>query len=284
MKDSYVLRDILSRTKFRSFAPLCLLDPSYFILTQCTNFTLFLLLLCELFSNVNAQLGRLSEKCTRFTELLRTTDTANNPEFNVLRKGLLKDIRVTEKDLAGLKQAIDVVNTNRARFPLITDNELNSRREFVVNSASQITGIKAKVDSESARDKMAQDEARARQSFEIDSSSNPGNAVQKDNSRFIKNQVAEQRYMLGEQDHALDGLGAAVDRLGEISKEVNTELKEQNLLLNQLDDDLDSAGNRMGLVQTKLAKLLKTKDGCTIWTIVILTLIFVALLAMVIYT
>ena len=221
----------------------------------------------------------------RFNELLRTTDTANNPEFNVLRKGFLKDIRVAEKDVSGLKQAIDVVNNNRAKFPLITDAELASRRDFVSRSVSSLHEIKAKVESESARDKMAQDEARAKTTFEVETS-NPafgGNGADRENTRFIKNQVAEQRYMMGEQDQALDGLGAAVDRLGEIGKEVNTELKEQNLMLNQLEDDLDSAGNRMGVVQAKLSKLLQTKDRCTIWSVVILTLIFCILLFLVFY-
>jgi hypothetical protein len=90
--------------------------------------------------------------------------------------------------------------------------------------------------------------------------------------------------MLGEQDQALEGLGTAVDRLHDLGKAVNVELKEQNLLLEGLDDDLDSAGNKMNDVMSGLSKLLKTKDGCTIWTIVILTLILILLIALVIWT
>jgi hypothetical protein len=90
--------------------------------------------------------------------------------------------------------------------------------------------------------------------------------------------------MLGEQDEALESLGDAVDRLGRIGQEVGEELKEQNIMLDGLDDDLDSAGNRMGVVQAQLSKLLKTKDGCVIWTIVILCLILALLIALVIWT
>ena len=90
--------------------------------------------------------------------------------------------------------------------------------------------------------------------------------------------------MMREQDSALDTLGSAVDRLDHLGREVNSELKEQNLMLNELDDELDAAGNKMNVVQAQLAKLLKTKDGCTIWTIVVLTLIFLVLLFLVVYT
>jgi hypothetical protein len=227
-------------------------------------------------------LGHLRDKASRFHEVLRTTDTANNPEFNVLRKALAKDVRVAEKDVSGLRQAIDVVSANRHKFPLITDAELEGRREFVFTSVAQINEVRTKMESESARDKMAQDEQRAK-AFDV---INPagGSPLQNENARFINNQVAEQKYMMGEQDQALDGLSSAVDRLGALGKEVNIELKEQNRMLDELEDDLDDAGNKMNIVTAKLAKLLKTKDGCTIWTVVILTLIFVILLGLVIYT
>ena len=90
--------------------------------------------------------------------------------------------------------------------------------------------------------------------------------------------------MLGEQDQALDSLGNAVDRLGRIGSEVNAELKEQNIMLDGLDDDLDAAGNRMNVVQAQLSKLLQTKDGCVIWTVVILCFILAVLVALVIWT
>jgi len=58
---------------------------------------------------------------------------------------------------------------------------------------------------------------------------------------------------------------------------IHEELVDQNRKLNKLDDDLDEAGNKMNFVMAKLSKLLKTKDGCQIWTIVILALVLVVL-------
>ena len=199
----------------------------------------------------------MKEKSEKFSDLLRNTDTSNNPEFTVLRKGILKDLKQTEKDISGLRQSIDFVTKNPTKFKdLITAAELAGRKEFVMTSAAATAEVRAKVDSESARDKMAQDELRAKaasyEMTDINSSSN-SSAISpsgsKENSRFINNQIAEQRYMIQEQDNALDTLGSAVDRLDHLGREVNHELKEQNLMLNDLEDELDSAGNKMNAVQ-----------------------------------
>jgi hypothetical protein len=48
-------------------------------------------------------------------------------------------------------------------------------------------------------------------------------------------------------------------------------------MLNNLENDIDDAGNKMNFVMAKLSKLLKTKDGCQLWTIIILALILIIL-------
>ena len=81
----------------------------------------------------------------------------------------------------------------------------------------------------------------------------------------------------------MDGLGRAVDRLGEISRNINQEVKEQNVLLDHLDREIDESAEKMNVVQDALGKLLKTKDGCQIWTIVILGVILILLVCLVIW-
>jgi hypothetical protein len=48
-------------------------------------------------------------------------------------------------------------------------------------------------------------------------------------------------------------------------------------MLDNLDSDLEQATSKMDVVMEALQKLLKTKDGCQIWTIVILTIILILL-------
>lgn len=182
----------------------------------------------------------------------------------------------------------------RDKFPHIRDSELESRRQFVLELQHVVDGVKAAADSEGVRRKLESDAARGRRdghdeaisalSSSSSSGGGGGSRESRENARFLREQRLETQSMIGHQDVAIDSLGVAVDRLGQMGKEVNLELKEQNLLLQGLDDDLDEAGNRMNAVMGSLAKLLKTKDGCMIWTIVLLFLILVLLIALVIWT
>ena len=71
--------------------------------------------------------------------------------------------------------------------------------------------------------------------------------------------------------------GQAVDTLGETGRAIRTELREQDVLLDHLNDEIGTAADKMNVVQATLSKLLNTKDGCQIWTIVILGLILILL-------
>ena len=61
------------------------------------------------------------------------------------------------------------------------------------------------------------------------------------------------------------------------------ELKEQKIMLDHLDTDMDQAGEKMNFVIEKLGKLLKTKNNCQLCTIIILTLILVILSKLIVF-
>jgi hypothetical protein len=131
--------------------------------------------------------------------------------------------------------------------------------------------VKAGIDSPAARKKIEDDE---RNTANLETSSNP---MARDNARFVANQQQQTARLIEQQDASLDSLGVAVDRLGKIGKDINEEVKEQNVLLDALGNEVDDAHNRMDVVTASLSKLLQTKDGCQIWTIVILTFILILL-------
>ena len=127
--------------------------------------------------------------------------------------------------------------------------------------------------------------------------------VKKENDQFITDQRVQTMQMIDQQDNQLESLGKSVDRLGNIhslllthslthslthrlgniGKDINQELKEQDKMLDELDKEMEDASSNMASVQEALGKLLNTKDGCQIWTIVVLALILIALVAMVIW-
>ena len=109
------------------------------------------------------------------------------------------------------------------------------------------------------------------------------NEIEKENTKFVKNQQQITKENIENQDIQLGQLDIAVDRLHVIAKVVEEETRVQNIMLDDLGRDLDDAGNKMGIVMGSLSKLLQTKDGCQIWTIVILAVILIILVALIIW-
>jgi t-SNARE complex subunit (syntaxin) len=68
-----------------------------------------------------------------------------------------------------------------------------------------------------------------------------------------------------------------VSRLHNLATDIGTEVKEQTIELDHLGHDIENANEKMNTVQAQLEKLLKTKDSCQIWTVVILAVILIIL-------
>jgi len=233
--------------------------------------------------NVNGQIEKIKVRHDKFQDLIKNTDTSVNTEFKDLRKNLVKDLRTADKDLKGLKGAVDMVDKNRAKFPHIKDSELSSRKKFVDDAQNTINDIKASIDSQAVRRKIEDDERKGKRDSYDDNVNSGNSALHNENTGFIKDKRQQQQELVKKQDENLGQLGTAVDRLGEIGRGINEELKEQNVLLDKLGNEVDDASSRMNTVQAALEKLLKTKDGCQIWTIVILTFILILLVALIIW-
>lgn len=131
------------------------------------------------------------------------------------------------------------------------------------------------MESPQVRKKLEDDENKVRRQQQDDSLLAMRQGIERGNDDFIGSQKQALKTNMAQQDVLLEDLDQSVVRLGKMGETINTELKEQSRLLDHLDDEMDDAGNKMGFVQAKLSKLLKTKDGCQIWAIVILTVILV---------
>ena len=135
--------------------------------------------------------------------------------------------------------------------------------------------MKAYVESPAVRRKMDEDENKAKRA---EAATAPVlSDIERGNEAFVQDTRIMVKQNIELQDEALAKLGVAVESLGDKSKVIHEELVSQNKMLSKLDEDLDDAGNKMNFVMAKLSKLLKTKDGCQLWTIVILALILIAL-------
>jgi hypothetical protein len=101
------------------------------------------------------------------------------------------------------------------------------------------------------------------------------NAYNMANSDYLKDQSQQQATIRREQDQQLDKMGNALDRLNEMAVTIDTELREQDKILEDIDTEIDVAQGKMDQAIKQVEKLLKTKDKCQLATIAGLTITFI---------
>lgn len=87
------------------------------------------------------------------------------------------------------------------------------------------------------------------------------------------------------QDEGLEMLSQSADRLGKMSMNISEELNNQNRMLDEMDNDLDAAGDSLDMITNKTKELIEKSGGkqnCML--IVCLTITVVVLFLLIIYT
>ncbi|KAL7507543.1 hypothetical protein ACHAXN_004710 [Cyclotella atomus] len=88
-----------------------------------------------------------------------------------------------------------------------------------------------------------------------------------------------------EQDQGLEMLGQSAERLSKISMGIHEELGHQNKMLNEMEDDLETATENLSMVTLKTKELIQKSGGKRNFiVIVVLSLVVVVLLFLILYT
>ena len=103
-------------------------------------------------------------------------------------------------------------------------------------------------------------------------------------SNLLEKGRRDQRLLMEEQDQVLDSMEVTIQNVGGMATAMGSELDEQTIALNSLDEDLDRALQRMNKVEKTMGKLLKTSNRCTMYLVLFLSVIIVILFLLVIYT
>jgi chromosome segregation ATPase len=204
------------------------------------------------------------------------------PFLAEFQKSLLK----TEDACKKLKTAVANVGKNRARFPHIDDKELDRRQAIVGDLESKLEAMRSVFFSRETKGKLDSDqkaELHKRTASEVDSLRAGGssssaaslNSYQRSNEDYMKDHAQQQLTMRREQDEALGSLSNSLSRVNEMAVTIKTELSEQDKILDDIDKDMDVAQGKMDQALGAIEKLLKTKDRCQLWTILILVVVFV---------
>lgn len=183
---------------------------------------------------------------------------------------------------------IQLVQQDPVKFSHITSSELYDRTTFVNTCKERLVRAKQEIHAPSVKAKLLQDEVqkqkRRRQAAQTSTYSLDENTNGKHDDNVISNSAAQTTLMFQQQDETLEDLDEAVVRVGNIAHSIHDELQQQNALLDEMEDDLQDAEEKLGVVMGKLGKLLKTKDKCQLGTIMALIVVMIVLLFLVIYT
>ena len=235
--------------------------------------------------DLQKKLELVDESLTEFLRVVHETDTAVNAyELKDTKKKLKRDLKNAESTLKDVQTTVSVVESDREKFPYIDDAQFMERKNLVSTSKERLIKAKEEINSEAVRLKMLEDERRKAVRRSGDGTLGATTDTERHNTDFILNNQAQTSMLMSEQDEVLDELGAAVTRVGEMAEGISEEIGQQNKMLDDLDDDLATAEEELGLVMGKLAKFLKTKDRWQLRTILMLTLTVIILFFLVIYS
>mmetsp|Transcript_45114 Transcript_45114/g.141331 ORF Transcript_45114/g.141331 Transcript_45114/m.141331 type:complete len:255 (-) Transcript_45114:3119-3883(-) len=218
-----------------------------------------------------------------FLNGLETSNVATDRGLKGLRRALVRDVRKCNSELKDLELSLQMVEGNRAGFDHIDDRELETRRAFISESRTLLRDIHNDVDGPAYKARLADDEAKAAASIQSGDTLGAKTRAERANTDYINQQRAVTQIRMNEQEDTLVELGQGVDRVGRMATTIHEELGEQNRMLDNFETDMDRAEEEMGLMLGKIAKLLKTRDYCQIWTVIGLTAVIVVLCFVLIY-
>lgn len=104
-------------------------------------------------------------------------------------------------------------------------------------------------------------------------------AMEKGNQDYIEDQEQQQRTIMRDQDTQLEEVGQTIGVLKSMGTLISTELEDQNRLLDDFNDDIETTGDKLKHTLQKLDRTLNiTKDGkqsCCICLLILTVIILI---------
>lgn len=166
-----------------------------------------------------------------------------------------EEITYLDVDLEDLENSVNIVKKNFTKFN-ISEEEIQNRSRAINKIRNKLNDIKRKMkehDSLSYKTKMQ------------------GN--------YDMNSVTLKR-----QDKELEELAQSAERLHNVAITINTELKDQQQLLEELENEIEYSNEKMNIVTKKIAEYLQTNNPKTLSLIFYLTMIALFLTIVLIIT
>lgn len=217
--------------------------------------------------------------------LLQTEDTARSQRFQQMHQEITGELEQLGLDLDDIHATISMVEGNRNTFQL-SDAELQSRKRFVTDSRRTLEDLQKDVNGPQTRAKLENDKKALLSSAASSARTREERqrSAMQENQAFLDRQRQQQTQLRAQQDEDLETLSLSAQRLGNTAQIINVELKEQQKMLEELDEDIDKEAEKLNFVMKRMGKLLKTSDSKQLCLIIGLSCLVAVLLFLVINT
>ncbi|KAL1520273.1 hypothetical protein AB1Y20_023741 [Prymnesium parvum] len=233
----------------------------------------------------------VSAQLRRWHELRSSGSSSDAAEASRLRASISRSLAELRLDLSDLHSTVDIAARDPAKYGL-KPHEVASRRKFVAEAQAEAQRAQAELEGEGSGAKgeakgAAKGERQGLLGASCSSSSSPAEpaepmgkswAVRKENHAMVAAQQQQQQEQLELQDVELAGLGETVDRLGQMGRSMNEELKAQGRAFDEFTQEVESTRERMRSAVGVMNKMMKNKDRGKFCVIIFLTVVLFILM------
>ncbi|KAG2443171.1 hypothetical protein HYH02_009580 [Chlamydomonas schloesseri] len=207
---------------------------------------------------IQDSVNELQQRMSRFHGL-----TATNPERKKIAQSVEEGCSSLSWQLNELDTAVDRASENPQRFNL-TPEELSSRRRWITNTRRQLDGMKDTLRTATAPAPAV--------------SAAESKAIAQ-NDKFLSGQYETQQLVMKRQDQDLEDIEQAVIRIGRQGREIGNELAEQERMLDELDQDVDTTHSRLKAAQKKMQELIRKSGSNTQLVLIVVLIVILVVLA-----
>lgn len=105
------------------------------------------------------------------------------------------------------------------------------------------------------------------------------NEMDSPNRQFLGDTLQQQNDMMRQQDEQLEIIGENIGTLKTVSKQINSELDEQAIMLDEFGNELETTGFKLDATMKKMAKVLHMSNDRRQWIAIgVLTAILILLI------
>merc|ERR1719483_98067 len=206
-----------------------------------------------------SELFHLQNDFETWQTLLETTNTAKSNKFNTVTQSVKRQMKTVQKSL----KELDELNTKRNdRISNLSEEDIEQRKKYITDTQALLQNMKDKI--RSPRTKLKVEKNRQELLNERNSafrSAISSDADERNGERRLRDYEQSQQMVHKEQDDILEDMLSSIQKLGMMGDVISHELHEQNELIDEIDDDMDAAQDRLTRMTLRLDRILGHSDS-----------------------